>query len=597
VSLDFEYVKFCRLLTGSFIKVGYYRKVRLLTGHISLNINFISLGIHDHQITVILYILQYILLTSVMKRFLTILYLLICCFPSIMGQPGYSDLENKNYRNPIVYADYSDPDIVKSGNDFFMTASSFNCIPALPILHSNDLVNWKIVNYAIKRLPDEDFNKPQHGNGIWAPAIRFHNGWFYIFYCDPDRGIYMVKTRDPLSDWQPPLLIKKAHGNIDPCPFWDDDGNAYLIHAFAYSRSGVKSILQIHRLAPDGSRVLDQGTIVFDGHLNHPTIEGPKLYKRHGYYYIFAPAGGVSTGWQTVLRSKNIYGPYEDKIVLHQGNTPINGPHQGGLIELDSGESWFIHFQDKETYGRIVHLQPVTWMDDWPLIGIDINGDGIGEPVEEYHQPFVNNKDPKVYLQTSDDFVSGQPGLQWQWHANPQEDWISVFPGQDHLRLNTIAIPETYINFWDLPNLLLQKFPAPAFTVTAKLSFYPGSEGDKTGLITMGTDYSYLAIELYSGFLFLSYTKCYNADQQGPEISGEKIRIMQNSMFLRVGVEENGICNYSFSLDGVDYHPVGEKFEAKPGKWIGAKTGIFCIRTNKDTMAPGYAEYEWFRIE
>jgi beta-xylosidase len=233
-------------------------------------------------------------------------------------------------------------------------------------------VNWSIIGHVFQeQIPGDVFRKPQPGNGVWAPAIRYHAKSFYIYYPDPDFGIYLTKAQHPAGPWSTPFLIKQAKGWIDPCPLWDDDGNAYLVHAWANSRSGIKSILTINRMNADGTRILDDGKRVFDGHEHHPTIEGPKLYKRNGYYYIFAPAGGVPTGWQTVLRAKNIYGPYEDKVVMDQGQTRINGPHQGAWVELPSGESWFIHFQDRGPYGRIVHLQPMTWKDDWPIIGID----------------------------------------------------------------------------------------------------------------------------------------------------------------------------------------------------------------------------------
>ena len=220
------------------------------------------------------------------------------------------------------------------------------------------------------------------------------------------------------------ILIRSAKGWIDPCPCWDDDGNAYLVHAWANSRSGIKSILTINKMSEDGTRILDDGQMVFDGRAHHPTIEGPKLHKRNGYYYIFAPAGGVPTGWQTVLRSKNIYGPYEDKIVMDQGSTAINGPHQGAWIETQSGESWFVHFQDRGPYGRIVHLQPMRWVNDWPVIGNDKDGDGKGEPVARYRKPNVGRGSPLQVPQTSDEFKMRDLGLRRQWHATFQKNVV-----------------------------------------------------------------------------------------------------------------------------------------------------------------------------
>ncbi|HAK76569.1 MAG TPA: glycoside hydrolase, partial [Runella sp.] len=329
-----------------------------------------------------------------------------------------SDLGNGTYKNPVIDADYSDPDACRVGNDFYMVASSFDAIPGLPILHSNDLVNWKLIGHALKRQPPFDhFSKTQHGNGVWAPAIRYHKGEFYIYYPDPDFGIYLTKAKNPTGPWSAPLLVEGGKGLIDPCPFWDEDGQAYLAHGWAGSRAGIKSILTIKKMNPEGTAVLDEGIIVYDGHEKDPTIEGPKLYKRNGYYYLFAPAGGVATGWQLVLRSKNVYGPYERKVVMAQGNTAINGPHQGAWVDTPTGEDWFLHFQDKGVYGRVVHLQPMKWVNNWPVIGIDNDGDGNGDPVLSYKKPNVGKTYPIETPVESDEFDSIQLGLQWQWQA------------------------------------------------------------------------------------------------------------------------------------------------------------------------------------
>ncbi|MBR9856063.1 MAG: glycosyl hydrolase 43 family protein, partial [Algicola sp.] len=285
-----------------------------------------------------------------------------------------SDNGDGTYNNPILHSDFSDPDVVRVGDDYYMTSSSFTCSPSLPILHSKDLVNWELVSYALpKQVPLDVFNTPQHGNGVWAPCIRYHDDEYYIYYPDPDFGIYMIKTKDPKETWSEPVLVKAGKGLIDPTPLWDDDGKVYLAYAFAGSRAGIKSLLVIETMNVEGTKTNDNAVMIIDGHKDESTIEGPKLYKRNGYYYIFAPAGGVSTGWQTILRSKTIYGPYEKKKVLHQGNTEINGPHQGAWVITQTGEDWFFHFQDKDAYGRIVHLQPMQWKDDWPIIGIDQN--------------------------------------------------------------------------------------------------------------------------------------------------------------------------------------------------------------------------------
>lgn len=499
------------------------------------------------------------------------------------------------YKNPIIHQDYSDPDVVKVGDDFFMTASSFNCVPGLPILHSKDLVNWALVNYAIPHFPDNEFDTPQHGNGVWAPSIRFHDGCYYIYWGDPDRGIYMVKTTDPMGKWSAPVLIKKAKGNIDPSPLWDEDGKVYLVHAFARSRSGVKHLLQIHELSPEGDKVIDDGTIVFDGNPKHPTIEGPKFIKRNGYYYIFAPGGGVSTGWQVVLRSKNIFGPYEDKIVLAQGDTEINGPHQGGYVELENGEGWFLHFQDKGVYGRIVHMQPVKWNKNWPVMGADPMKTGTGEPVLVYNKPKVEGKHPKLSLPTSDDFTNGY-GLQWQWHANFYDYWYSTTEREGHLRLHSQFVREYMLNLWEAPNLFLQKFPAPAFTATAKIDFSNLNEDERAGLVVMGYDIFTLEVEKKNDQFYIRNVATIEARRNNAEKTIKTAKVTESELYLRVVVEEKGLSTFFYSTDGKNYTQLGDKFQARQGHWIGAKVGLFANAKNELGLK-GYIDIDNFIVE
>ncbi len=506
------------------------------------------------------------------------------------------DLGNGQYKNPVLYADYSDPDVCRAGNDYYLTASSFNAIPGLPILHSKDLVNWRIIGHALLRQPPfEHFERPQHGNGVWAPSIRYHQGEFYIYYPDPDFGIYMIKAKQAAGPWTAPVMVKAGKGLIDPCPLWDDNGDVYLVHAYAGSRAGIKSILTINRMNSEGTTVTDDGILVFDGHDAHPTLEGPKLYKRNGYYYIFAPAGGVSTGYQLVLRSRNIYGPYEEKIVMDQGSTPVNGPHQGAWVALPSGEHWFLHFQDQEAYGRVVHLQPMRWINDWPVIGADKDGDGKGEPVLTHKKPNVGKEWPAVTPQESDECNTPTLGLQWQWHANPKATWMMRAANLSYMRLFADKIPDNARNYWEVPNLLLQKFPAAQFTVTTKLTFKPRLEGDRTGLIIMGASYAYLSLTRKGDAIAIDYRTCKQADKGAAETSQILGKCNGTDIYLRVKVTKGGICTFSYSEDGKQFSAINETFTAVPGRWIGAKVGLFCTRT-RQTNDSGFADIDWFRI-
>lgn len=519
-----------------------------------------------------------------------------------------ADQGNGTYRNPIIHADYSDPDICAVGDDFYMTASSFGCAPGLPILHSKDLVNWQLVNYALREIPPvEYYSEPRHGKGVWAPCIRYHAGELYIYWGDPDHGIYMVRTTDPLGEWEKPVLVKAGKGMIDPTPLWDDDGKAYLIHAWAASRSKMNSVLVACEMNAEGTAIIGNPVLIYDGNdgVNH-TVEGPKLYKRDGWYYIFAPAGGVEKGWQLAMRSKSIYGPYEVRRVMEQGDTDINGPHQGGWVETPQGESWFIHFQDKAMYGRIIHLNPMAWHDGWPVIGEDKDGDGCGNPVRCYTKPKVNAKHPKTTPVESDEFNSRQLGLQWEWHANYQ-DTYGFTSDLGYMRLYGHVLSEEFVNFWEVPNLLLQKFPAETFTATTKLKVSAKADGQQSGLIVMGWDYSYLAaVKEGEGFVLRQVT-CKDAEQSGPEkmttiATLPATRIYEAGLhanyeldiYMRVEVGKGGVCHFSYSTDNKRYTRTDITFTARQGKWIGAKVGFFS--TAPSDQQRGWVDIDWFRI-
>lgn len=513
----------------------------------------------------------------------------------------YADLGNGDYRNPILYTDYSDPDAIRVGDDYFMTASSFCNTPGLPILHSRDLVNWKVINYALQNIPFERYDAPQHGCGVWAPAIRYHEGEFIIFFPMPDEGIFVTKTRDPWGEWSAPHAIYEGKGWIDPCPFWDEDGRAYMVSAFAKSRIGFKSILNLAEMKPDCSALLDEGKHIFDGNVNDQvTIEGPKLYKRNGYYYIMAPAGGVKPGWEVVLRSKNIWGPYEYRNVLVQGDTPVNGPHQGAWLDTQTGEEYFLHFQDVYAAGRIVHMQPVKWVDDWPVMGEQISPE-VGQPVLIHRKPDIGEEArkkaaafreekglPEIYApDASDDFSGEKLGLQWQWNANHKNEWY-LMTGRG-IRLYAVGKPEA-VSIANMPNLLLQKWVAPEFTARTVMGVTKLAPGDVAGMVSMGVTYGAAAVRRTpEGFelIAISGTQTFEKEQAYSTDNIQAAAILPASLSaiyfrnrvvslerLEKDVPRERIC-FEYSLDGETYTEV-LSFQASAGRWVGVKNGIFC---------------------
>lgn len=516
-----------------------------------------------------------------------------------------SDLGNGKYRNPVLYADYSDPDVIRVGDDYWMTASSFNCMPALPILHSTDLVNWELVNAVFRtQEPTERFDKAAHGDGVWAPSIRYHEGIYYIYWGDPDYGIYMSQTTDPRGEWSKPHLVKAGKGLIDTCPLWDDDGKAYLVHGWAGSRATFKSVLSVTEMAPDGKSLIGEEVLIFDGHAEHPTVEGPKFYKRNGWYYVMAPAGGVKPGWQIVLRSKSPFGPYECRTTLHQGDTSIPGPHQGGWVEDVEGNSWFMHFVDMYAYGRVVHLQPMTWSDDdWCIMGVDRDGDGIGEPVESYAKPASHVKSAVKTPADSDEFSGRTLGLQWQWNANPQTGWYFNNPTDGELRMYCRRNDEGWRNLWDTPNVLAQKVVAPTYTVTTKVRFHGSYEGDRAGLVIMGRDYATLGFVLRDGKPVLVQSECLKADKGTGETVNAEVPFGGGDAWLRCRIEmqrnDDGtprmLCTFSYSFDGKKFVKIGNPFVGREGQWIGAKTGYYATSEIAKNDG-GWIDIDWFRV-
>ena len=541
---------------------------------------------------------------------------LLCLLPVMASaQTNYQsqvwspDNGDGTYTNPVINADYSDPDICvgPSGKDYYMTASSFNCIPGLPILHSTDLVNWRIIGHALSELcPLEVFNKPAHGMGVWAPCIRYHNGEFYIYWGDPDYGVFMVKTKDPAGRWDDPVLVIEGKGMIDTSPLWDEDGRCYLVNGWAGSRSNVKSMLSVRELSADGSKAIGQPVIVFDGNNTHHTAEGPKFYKRNGWYWIMCPAGGVATGWQLAMRSKSPYGPYECKKVMAQGKSSVNGPHQGGWVHTTYGEDWFLHFQDKGAYGRVVHLQPVTWKDNWPVMGKVPTKGYCGEPYLTYRKP-KSEQSVLVNPVESDEFNEPRLGLQWQWHANYNQLYGQP-TSYGFFRLYNNKLSENFVNLWEAPNLLLQKTPADEFVVTTKVRVAAKQEGNYGGLIMMGRDYSALVIKRVGEAFQLQQLTCIGADKNKKETvevladlqPTEKDKInydpaIYEELYLQLTVHQGGKMTFAYSKNGKKFTAVGKEFTMKEGKWIGAKFG-FVAEQPYGKGVVGFMDIDWVRI-
>ncbi|KQT96669.1 glycoside hydrolase family 43 protein [Sanguibacter sp. Leaf3] len=531
------------------------------------------------------------------------------------------------YTNPVLDADWPDPDVVRVGDDYYLVASSFNRAPGLPVLHSRDLVTWEHVTNALPALPPLDhFSLPRHGGGVWAPSLRHHDGTFYLTYPDPDHGIYVLTASDPRGPWSAPHLLLAGRGIIDPCPLWDDDGRTYLVHGWAKSRSGAKNRLTLVEVDAGLRSVVGPSSTVVDGDAipGCSTLEGPKMHRRDGWYWIFAPGGGVATGWQYAFRSRDVRGPYEHRTVLEQGPSDVNGPHQGAWVEATDGTDWFVHFQDRGPYGRVVHLQPMVWQPDgWPRIGATTDDEAhAGNPARTHAMPGSAgpagggdqaDRPDQVPLTPSatrgatgpvvdraasepsrdDDFRATTLAPRWHWQANPSEHWARL-DGDGVVRLSIEPVDRGSLR--EVPAVLGQQLPGTPHTATTSLLLavgLPGGPGvsstpdHRAGLVVLGTAYAWIGIEVTDGVTHLVCRESVDPDEAGDAGPAERdlhapVLLDHHletdapvALGLRSSTAADGEVTFSWRLGPGPWQEVEQTFTAREGRWIGAELGLF----------------------
>lgn len=492
-----------------------------------------------------------------------------------------------NYTNPVILSDYSDPDVIRVGSDFYMVSSSFNYVPAIPVLHSENLVEWELINYVAEKLPFEKFNSVQHGGGAWAPSIRFHNGKYYCFVPFPDEGIYVSETDDIRGKWSAFRPVIEGAGLIDPCPLWEN-GKCYIVFAFAKSRAGFNSKLAVLETDALITQKADSYRIIFDGTDIAPCIEGPKIYKRNGYYYILSPAGGVHSGWQVALRSGNLFSGYEMKIILVQGDTEVNGPHQGALIDLDdSGEKWaFMHFQSMGGYGRVVHLQPAVWRNDWIYVG-ESDGKSCGAPVAGGEYP-VDVK-TGYSINPSDEFDGEKLSPVWQTPATRREEWYEM---KDGLRLYCTYYGKDTLA--DLPQIFTQKVCYKNFSLKTKCKLHLINDGDETGFCMFGEKYAYVCAVRREGRNFLEIREG-TVGGSSDETLCRSQPFDDNYVTFQISAkyEDRNKLVYKFTFGKSAFT---KKFIATCDKWTGARIGIYA-KGNESEKKTGHATFKFLRIK
>ncbi|MEO8414914.1 MAG: glycoside hydrolase 43 family protein [Ginsengibacter sp.] len=510
------------------------------------------------------------------KKCSAILLFLLVTSSHLIAQKVHSDNGDGTYTNPLLSADFPDPDVIRLGDTYYMVSTTMFVFPGVTILKSHDLVNWEYCSNAVPRF---DFIKcydldscNRYGHGQWATSIKYHHGKFYLLFITLNEGGFMCTADKAEGPWHITHLPK---GFYDPGLFFDEDGKAYV--AQGYNKI---SITQVN----DSLEAIGPDSLVYTGDIRKG-LEGTHVYKINGYYYLYGTYGGRD-GIQVALRSKNIYGPYEQKVVIYDTTKGINfGIHQGALIELPNGDWWTILFVDSGPFGRFPSLQPVKWVNDWPMVGVD------GKAVVTYKKPGVGKTFPIKDFPTSDEFNEKKPGMQWGWNHNPDSTKWSLTERPGYLRLKTSSVTN---DFTMARNTLTQRpfakhdqdLPTIA---TAKIEVGKMKNGDIAGVAVLQDPYAYIGVTKNKGSKFIIMVN------EGKVI--DSVAINASTIYFRaIASNASSKATFAYSSDNKTFKPLGNELMMRFNLKIftGNK---FCLFNYATKELGGYVDVDWFRVQ
>ena len=494
----------------------------------------------------------------------------------VHAQNVHSDNGDGTYTNPLISADFPDPDVIRVGDTYYMVTTTMFVFPGVTILKSHDLVNWEYCSNAVQRF---DFSNcynldtcSRYGHGQWATSLKYHNGKFYLLFITLNEGGFMSTADKAEGPWKITHLPK---GFYDPGLFFDDDGKIYV--AQGYNNISITEVDS--NLAP-----VSKDSLVFVGNIRKG-LEGTHVYKINGYYYLYCTYGGRD-GMQVALRSKNIYGPYEQKLLIYDTTQGINyGIHQGALIQTQTGEWWTILFVDSGPFGRFPSLQPVTWVDGFPMIGVN------GKAVTTYKKPNVGKTYPIKNFPTSDEFNEKKLGMQWGWNHNPDSTKWSLTKRAGYLRLMTASVTT---DFKMARNTLTQRpFAKRNQTIptiaTAKIDVSKMKDGDIAGVAILQDPYAYIGVKQNNGSKYMIMVN------DGKVI--DSIAIDASTIYLKtIASNASSKASFEYSTDDKNFKSLGNELMMRFSLKIftGNKFCLFNYATKK---LGGYVDVDWFRIE
>lgn len=513
-----------------------------------------------------------------MKNALNIVFYFLLLFSplvNLIAQNLHSDNGNGTYTNPVIASDFPDPDVILVGDTYYMVNTTMFVFPGVTVLKSHDLVNW---GYCSNAVPRFDFGPcynldgcSRYGHGQWATSIKYHNGKFYLLFLTLDEGGFICSAEKAEGPWE---INKLPRGFHDPGLFFDDDGRIFVAYGY-----GKISITELDK----NFTPISKDSLVFAGDIR-PGIEGSHVYKLNGYYYLYCTYGG-GDGFQVALRSKNIYGPYEEKIVIRDTTKGINfGIHQGSLIQTQTGEWWTILFVDSGPFGRFPSLQPVTWIDDWPMVGVN------GKAVVTYKKPNVGKEYPIKDLPASDEFNETILGMQWGWNHNPDPAKWSLSESPGYLRLTTGKVVS---NLREARNTLTQRPFAnydqtiPTIAVT-KIEVNNMKDGDVAGLAVFQDPYAYIAVKQDNG------SKQFIMVNDGETIAS--VSMNGKIVYLRtIASNSTRKATFEYGFDNKKFIQLGNELAMRFSLRIftGNK---FCLFNYSTKTTGGYVDFDWFRL-
>ena len=538
-----------------------------------------------------------------MKKFIS-MTLLTLALP-LTGESWLADNGNGTFTNPLFYDEFSDPDMIRVGDDFYLTGTTMHAMPGLPVLHSKDLVNWELLGYACDRLDlGPEFRlkngKEIYGQGIWAPSFRFHNGRFYIFSNVNHRQTQLFTATNPAGPWTHTELNRSFH---DLSVLFDNDGKIYVVWGyqdihFAQLTDDLKDVV------PGTERVLFAK--------NAGMGEGSHFYKINGKYFITSAcfAGRMR---MACARADKPAGPYEvnraistdESFGLAEGNrlrNMQNAPpfevipgnmidggrvslHQGGLVQTPTGEWWGFSMMDYNSVGRLTCLSPVTWTNGWPFFGLPGN---LTRTPRTWTKPDAGQASPpSTPYQRNDDFSGPKLANVWQWNHVPDDTKWSLSEHPGFLRLHSLAAT----NFWFARNTLTQRAIGPESVPTAELDASGMKPGDVAGLALLNFPYAWIGVRCETNGLTLEQFNQLTGETKNAPLPTRRVSLRAHCDFL---TEK---ATFSYSTDGKKFEPLGGEFTMifQTRTFQGVRYSLFHFNTG--SAAGGYADFDKFTVD